>query len=158
MKNLRRAALIALLTAGLAPAIALAPASGMAEEAAGGQATTAAPFFYNLTTDDAWTAGMALAQASTAAGRGHKVAVFLNVRAVHLADRDAQLGSFGPLDKTPAELLAALMAKGGTVLVCGMCMKAAGMEAADLIDGAMLATPDLTFGAMTESGTVTLSY
>jgi len=148
MKLARRAALAAILAAGLAPASL--PVTVQAEELA--------PIFYNLTTDDAWTAGMALAQANTAAGRGHPITVFLNVRAVYLADADAKQGTFGPTGKTPAELLSALIAKGHKVLVCGTCMRAGGVGKGDLIGGAEVANPDKTFGAMTVPGTITLSY
>ncbi len=146
---LRAAAVALALAVAAGPALAPAPAAA-AEEMR--------PIFYNLTTDDAWAAGMALAQANAAAGRGHTVTVFLNVRAVHLADRDAAQGTFGPSGNTPAALLAALMEKGQTVLVCGMCMRAGGMKADDLIEGAAIATPDLTFGAMTAPDAVVVSY
>ena len=116
------------------------------------------PFFYNLTEDDAWTAGMALAQARTAAGRGHAVTVFLNVRAVRLADEGARQAVFAPTGSTPAEMLAALIEGGHTVLVCRVCMSVAGMEEGDLLSGATPASPDLTFGALTASETVVLSY
>lgn len=116
------------------------------------------PIFYNLTTDDAWTAGMALAQANVAASRGHAVTVFLNVRAVHLANRDAVLGTFGPSGKTPAQLIAALLAKGQIVLVCRTCMKVGGMAGDDLLEGVVMANPDLTFGALNRAGTIALSY
>ncbi len=144
---LRAAALALALCAALAPAAA--PVA-VAEEAR--------PVFYNLTSDDAWTAGMALAQARTAAERGHDVTVFLNVRAVRLADRDAAQASFAPTGQTAAEMLAGLAGAGHTVLVCGVCMKVGGMDAEDLIEGATVATPDLTFGAMTAPETVVLSY
>lgn len=139
------AALLALLFAAV-----LVPASAPAEDPR--------PIFYNVTSDDAWTAGMSLAQANVAAARGHPVTVFLNVRAVHLADRDAVLGSFGPSGKTPAELVAALLAKGQTVLVCGTCMKVGGMQKADLLDGVSMASPDLVFGALNRTDTIVLSY
>ncbi len=129
---------------------AVAPAPASAEEPRA--------IFYNVTTDDAWTAGMSLAQANVAADRGHPVTVFLNVRAVHLADRDAVQGTFGPSGKTPAQLITALVAKGQTVLVCGTCMKGGGMERADLMDGVTIASPDLTFGALNRPGTIALSY
>jgi len=149
--------LSAILRAG-AVALALAAAAGPALVPAPAVAEEARPIFYNLTTDDAWSAGMALAQANAAADRGHAVTVFLNVRAVHLADRDAVQGSFGPVGKKPAELLAALVGKGQTVLVCGMCMRAGGMTDGDLMEGATLSTPDLTFGAMTAPDAVVVSY
>ena len=145
----------------LAPLVA-ALALLIAVSAAPGQGTAAAdeprPFFYNLTEDDAWTAGMALAQARTAAGRGHAVTVFLNVRAVRLADHGARQAVFAPTGSTPAEMLATLIEAGHTVLVCRVCMSVAGMEESDLIPGAAPASPDLTFGALTAPQTVFLSY
>ncbi len=145
--GLRAGALAAFLAAGLPAA---APAPALAEEQA--------PLFYNITSDDAWTAGMALAQAGVAAQRGHAVTVFLNVRAVHLADRDAVQGTFAPSGRTAAEQLAALMERGHTVLVCGTCMRVAGMTAEDLIEGAQISSPDLVFGAFAAPGAVVISY
>jgi intracellular sulfur oxidation DsrE/DsrF family protein len=55
-------------------------------------------------------------------------------------------------------LLASLIDGGETVLVCGTCMSAAGMAAHDLIDGARVSGPDLTFGALTAEGTIVMSY
>jgi predicted peroxiredoxin len=124
----------------------------------GAQAEEPRPFVYNITTDDAWAAGMALANANTAAARGHEVTVFLNVRGVHLADRDARTGTFTPAGKTPAELMAALIENGHTVLVCGACMSVAGVGEEDLIEGATKSGPDLTFGALEAPGAVVLSY
>jgi len=122
------------------------------------EADTARPFVYNITTDDAWAGGMALAQASVAAGRGHPVTVFLNVRGVHLADRDARRPVFPPAGKTPAELMAGLIAGGHRVLVCGACMSVAGLTEADLIDGAVKSGAGLTFGALEQPGVLVLSY
>lgn len=117
-----------------------------------------APMFYNITSDDAWTAGMALGQANVAASRGHKVTVFLNIRAVHVADKNTVQGTFGPAGKTPADLLSNLIANGHTVLVCGTCMKAGGVSEDDLIEGAQVSGPDLTFGALTAEDTIVMSY
>jgi predicted peroxiredoxin len=116
------------------------------------------PFFYNITTDDSWTAGMAAGHANNAADRGHSVTVFLNVRGVHIADKKTVQGTFGPTGKTPAQLLQSLIKKGHAVLVCGTCMKVAGVTENDLMAGAKVSTPDLTFGALTEKDTIVLSY
>jgi predicted peroxiredoxin len=151
---MRRTLIAAAIAAAIAPALAIGP--GLAPEARAED--PARDFFYNITSDDAWVAGMALAQANVAADRGHAVTVFLNVRAVHLADRDAVLGTFGPAGKTPAELLAGLVGKGGSILVCGTCMRVGGMAEEDLIEGARVASPDLTFGALTAPDAVVLSY
>lgn len=117
-----------------------------------------APMFYNITTDDAWAAGMALAQANVATARGHSVTVFLNVRGVYLANKDAMQGTFGPIDKTPADLLRSLIEKGQKVLVCGTCMQVAGLPKESVIEGAAMASPDVTFGALEAPGTIVLSY
>mgnify|MGYP006276532997 CR=1 FL=1 len=147
MQTLRT--LIVALVAGVAlMGAALGPASAQQER----------PFFYNITTDDSWAAGMALAQANVAAGRGHDVTVFLNVRGVHLADRHAKTGTFPPAGKTPRQLLEALIGSGEKVLVCGACMQVAGMGDDDLIDGALKASPKTTFGALEAPGAVVLSY
>ena len=124
----------------------------------GARAEEPRPFVYNITTDDAWGAGMALAQANVAASRGHDVTVFLNVRGVTLADADARTAAFPPAGRTPHELMAALMEKGGSVLVCGACMSVAGVTEDGLIEGARKSAPDLTFGALEAPGAVVLSY
>ena len=122
------------------------------------RAEEARHFLYNVTTDEAWAAGMALGQANVAASRGHQVTVFLNVRGVNLAAARNVQGTFGPAGATPRELLGKLMAGGHEVLVCGTCMSVAGLEAGDLIEGAKVANPDLTFGALTAPGTIVMSY
>lgn len=127
-------------------------------EATPAAAEDQASFFYNMTEDDSWTTGMALAQASVAASRGHSVTVFLNIRAVNLANQNAIQSPWGPSGKTPAQAIATLIADGHTVLICGGCMKVAGLSADDLIDGVQIANPDLTFGAMTAPETIVISY
>ncbi len=115
-------------------------------------------FFYNITTDDAWAAGRALTHASVAVHRGHRVTVFLNVRAVHLAEKDTAQGSYSVTAKTPREILVSLIANGHTVLVCAICMVAGGVAEEDLIEGATITGPELTFGALTAPNTIVLSY
>ena len=115
-------------------------------------------FFYNITTDDSWAAGMALTQASVAAERGHRVTVFLNVRGVHLAEQVTAQGSFGVTAKSPRDILASLIKNGHTVLVCGGCMVAGGVAKEDLIEGATISGPDLSFRALTAPDTIVMSY
>jgi predicted peroxiredoxin len=140
-----------LLVAAVAAAFAILGVAGPA-------AADEPPMFYKIATDDAWAAGMALAQANVATARGHKVTVFLNVRGVHLANENASSGTFGAIDKTPADLLRSLIEKGQQVLVCGNCMRVGGVSEDDLIEGAVVSNPDLMFGALTAPGTIVLSY
>ncbi|MBK7660343.1 MAG: DsrE family protein [Betaproteobacteria bacterium] len=111
------------------------------------------PLFVNLTTDDPHRASMALAFGGNQHGRGHPLTVFLNDRGVHLAAR-SQAGKFGAHQKSLAEL----MAKGATVLVCGMCMKHYGVAEKDLVAGARPANPELTGAALFADGAKSLTW
>lgn len=87
--------------------------------------------FLNLTTDDAWNNEMALNYAAQARDLGYDVVVFLNVRAVHVAQKEP------PADLAKAqEQLKSLMARGVKVYVCTPCSRRAGLKPpADWIDG-----------------------
>lgn len=115
-------------------------------------------FFYNITTDDGWAAGMALTQASVAAERGHSVTVFLNVRGVRWAEAETPQAGFSVTARSPREVLLSLIEGGHTVLVCGGCMVASGVAKDDLIEGATVTGPELTFGALTKPDTIVMSY
>lgn len=141
---IRRLAAIALLAASLAT-----PA--MAEE-------DKRTFFYNITTDDTWAAGMAAGQANKALEAGYDVVVFLNVRAVYLASTSRQQDTFAAAGDTPQELLQSAMDKGGRVIICPMCMSQAGMSMDDVIEGVERGGPDVTFEALNDPDTVVLSY
>lgn len=141
---IRRLAAIAVLAASL-----ITPA--MAEE-------DKRSFFYNITTDDTWAAGMAAGQANKALEAGHDVVLFLNVRAVYLASTARQQDTFAAAGQTPQELLQAAMDKGGRVIICPMCMRQAGMTMDDVIEGVERGGPDVTFKALDDPNTVVLSY
>ena len=114
--------------------------------------------FYNLTTDESWAAGMALGQAAMALKEGYGVVVFLNVRAVYLADKSHPQDTFSGTSKTAQEMLSALMEQGARVIICPMCMKKAGIEQSDLISGVEPGGPPVTFPVMTRDDTVVISY
>ena len=109
--------------------------------------------FINLTSDDPWRSDMALVFANANLNQGHTVTVFLNVKGVHLAAKTPPPES----SKNGAELIAKLLANGGQVIICPMCMKRAGLTAADLIDGITMGGPAVTFKAMYASD-VQMSY
>jgi predicted peroxiredoxin len=115
-------------------------------------------FVFSITTDESWTAGSALTQATVAARRGHRVTVLLSVRGIHLAEAESAQGGFRVTARSPREMLADLMADGHAVLVCGMCMVAGGVTQGELIKGAEISGPDRTFTALTAPNTIVLSY
>ena len=101
-----------------------------------------ATLFVNLTSDDTWTSNMALTYAGKAKEAGFPVVVFLNVRGVHVADKNYPADKKGPGGKTPKELLEDLIAKGVTVYVCPMCSTHAGLKQADWVEGSKPGGPE----------------
>lgn len=95
--------------------------------------------FINLTSDDTWAAAKAISFAhQRALKNGYDTAIWLNVRAVYLADKKRPSHIHGLMagqGMTIQDMLKAFVADGGTVLMCGACSKAAGLTQADYIDG-----------------------
>ncbi|NJP04144.1 MAG: DsrE family protein [Chloroflexaceae bacterium] len=96
----------------------------------------------NLTTDDTWSANMALNLATTARNQGlDPVVVFLNVRGVYLADRERMPATEGNSDLNIHEKIQALVDAGGQVIACPSCSEEAGLTQADYIDGVVIGEP-----------------
>ncbi len=93
-------------------------------------------------TDDLHAASMALGIATLLQEKKVPVTLFLDREAVRLADRrvpqDLQWGESPSI----ARRYAAFVKAGGKVLLCSHCAKAAGIEAADLREGARLGTDE----------------
>jgi len=128
-----------IVTAGLALAAlsATLPAAS-AEEGKPG-------LFVNLTTDDTWSAAKAIMFAhEKALKNGHEpVAIWLNVRAVYLADKKRPSHVHGLMAENGTsiqDMLTAFIADGGQVIMCSACSKAAGLTEADYIDGVTMGT------------------
>ncbi len=121
-------------------------------------ADTEKTIFYNLTTDEAWAAGMAIGQANKALENGYKVAIFLNVRAVFLASKKFKTDSWSGSEQTLQDMLKSAMNKGAKVIICPMCLKKAGLTMDDLIEGVVKGGPDVTMKAMTADNTAVISF
>lgn len=96
--------------------------------------------FVNLTTDDTWAAAKAIMFAyDRALKNGHKpVVIWMNVRAVYLADKKRPSHVHGLLrekNQSIQDMLANFMKDGGVVLMCQACSAAAGLKPGDYIDG-----------------------
>ena len=137
--------LIALLTL---MAFATAPSAAAADKT----------FFYNITTDETWSAGMALGQGNKALEAGYDVVFFLNVRGVYLASTERQQDTFAPTGHTPREMLAAALDDGARGVICPMCMKKAGLSMDEVLKGVERGGPDVTFKLMAADDTVVMSY
>jgi predicted peroxiredoxin len=114
--------------------------------------------FYNLTTDEAWAAGMALGQANKALENGYNVVIFLNVRGVLLASKSFHSDISAGSGMSLQDMLKAAMKKGAKAIICPMCMSKVGFTPDDLIEGIVKGGPDVTMKAMTADDTVVISY
>lgn len=97
--------------------------------------------YVNLATKDTVKAGHAFAHALKMNERGHPIAFFLNGDAVLIAVRNVPQTSFQ--EKSLQVWVKDIIAKGGKVIVCNVCMGLHGIVPGDLIDGAVPGSPDV---------------
>jgi len=139
----------------LVMALILAPLAAGADDAKRG-------LFVNLTTDDIWAAAKAIMFAhQKSLKNGHDTAIWLNVRAVYLADKKRPSHVHGLMAETGTsvqDMLKAFIADGGTVIMCSACSKAAGLSKADYIDGVVMGNQALVAGWLFGENTQTLSW
>jgi predicted peroxiredoxin len=119
--------------------------------------------FINLTTDDTWAAAKAIMFAhEKALKNGHKpVAIWLNVRAVYLAEKKRPSHVHGLMreqNKSIQDMLADFMRDGGTVIMCQACSKAAGLTKADYIDGVKMGDWEIVSEILFDPKVKTLSW
>ncbi|MCB1473689.1 MAG: DsrE family protein [Rhodobiaceae bacterium] len=153
MRKLIFAAIALMMAASLSP---LAPAPAGAEEARPG-------LLVNLTTDDTWSAAKAIMFAhEKALKNGHKpVAIWLNVRAVYLADKKRPShvhGLMRGVDMSIQDMLAAFIKDGGQVIMCQACSAAAGLSEDDYIDGVTMGSWDVVSSILFDPNVKTLSW
>ena len=115
--------------------------------------------FVNLTTDDTWTASMAISFAHNALQSGHQpVTIFLSVRGVYLADRERLPATEGNSDLNIHQKLQAFIGDGGKVIVCPSCSHEAGLTQEDYIEGVVLGEKGGILPLLSAPNTVTLSF
>ncbi|MCR9156256.1 MAG: DsrE family protein [Rhodobacteraceae bacterium] len=119
--------------------------------------------FVNLTTDDTWSAAKAIMFAhDKALKNGHEpVAIWLNVRAVYLADKKRPSHIHGLMAENGIsiqDMLTAFIADGGQVFMCSACSKAAGLTEADYIDGVTMGTWPVVEGLLFDPDVKTLAW
>ena len=119
--------------------------------------------FVNLTTDDTWSAAKAIMFAhEKALKNGHEpVAIWLNVRAVYLADKKRPSHVHGLMAESGTSIQAmlnAFIADGGQVIMCSACSQAAGLTQADYIDGVTMGTWPVVEGLLFDPDVKTLAW
>jgi sulfur relay (sulfurtransferase) complex TusBCD TusD component (DsrE family) len=111
------------------------------------------PLFINLTTDDPHRANMAITLGRNQQDRGHPLTIFLNDKGVMIGSKTS-----APRFSDHQGKLLEVMARGGSVLICPMCMKHYGVKDADLISGIKVGSPEATGASLFKENTKTLTW
>jgi sulfur relay (sulfurtransferase) complex TusBCD TusD component (DsrE family) len=111
------------------------------------------PLFVSLTTDDVHRARMALNFGKHHFENGHPLSIFLSDKGVFVGVKS------GAKDYAEHQkLIADVIAKGGAVIMCPLCLRHYGFTEADLIPGIKMGNPKTTGDALFKDGTKTLSW
>ena len=95
---------------------------------------------YHLSSDDPWRATVALSDSQTMLDKGFNVTLMLSIEGV-------QLGVKHPHHFLGLDLLTNnvtnFINKGGNLIICEVCLKIAGYNNSDIIDKALIGTPQI---------------
>jgi sulfur relay (sulfurtransferase) complex TusBCD TusD component (DsrE family) len=111
------------------------------------------PLFVSLTSNDVDRARMALSFSKHHFENGHPLSLFLSDKGVFIGVKSGAK-EFAEHQK----IIADVIAKGGTVIMCPMCLRHFGFSEADLIPGIKMGNPKTTGDALFKDGTKTLSW
>jgi predicted peroxiredoxin len=95
---------------------------------------------YHLSSDEPWRATVALSDSQTMLKMGYNVTLMLSIEGVQLGVK--QPHSYLGLDRLTNNVTNFII-NGGNVIVCEICLKIAGYNNSDIIDGAVVGTPQI---------------
>ena len=114
-------------------------------------AVNANPLVYHLSSSDPWRASIALTDASSMRSIGHNVTLLLSIEGVQIGVENPHhhLG-LNNLVQNVTDFIEG----GGKVVVCKVCLEIAGYNTLDIINGATIATPEITSKLLTNATVV----
>lgn len=106
---------------------------------------------YHLSSDEPWRATIALLDSKTMLQMGYNVTLMLSIEGVQLGVKSPHhyLG-LQPLTKNVSDFIG----NGGTVIVCEVCLKIAGYNNTDIIEGAFIGTPKIMANLLNQTTVV----
>jgi predicted peroxiredoxin len=96
------------------------------------------PLVYHLSSDEPWRATVAISDATTMLKVGHNVTLLLSVEGVQIGVKHPH--HYLGLD-TLTRNVTNFIANGGRVIICEVCLRIAGYNNTDVIDGASIGKP-----------------
>jgi predicted peroxiredoxin len=98
------------------------------------------PLVYHLSSDEPWRSTVAISDANTLLKLEHNVTLLLSVEGV-------QIGVMHPHHYLGLNSLTGsvtnFIADGGNVIICEVCLRIAGYNNSDIIDGAIIGKPEI---------------
>ena len=110
------------------------------------------PIVYHLTSNDPWRASIVISDATNLKNLGYNVTILLSIEGVQVGVKNPH--HFLNLDNVVANVTN-FIKDGGKVVVCGVCLRVAGFEPNEIIDGAMIGTDEITPKLFTNATVVT---
>ena len=110
------------------------------------------PIVYHLTSNDPWRASIVISDATNLNNLGYNVTLLLSIEGVQVGVKNPH--HFLNLDNVVANV-SNFIKDGGKVVVCGVCLRVAGFEPNEIIDGAIIGTDEITPKLFTNATVVT---
>ena len=110
------------------------------------------PIVYHLTSNDHWRSSIAISDATNLNNLGYNVTLLLSIEGVQVGVKNPH--HFLNLDNVVANV-SNFIKDGGKVVVCGVCLRVAGFEPNEIIDGAIIGTDEITPKLFTNATVVT---
>jgi predicted peroxiredoxin len=106
------------------------------------------PLVYHLSSDEPWRATVAISDATTMLKVGHNVTMLLSVEGVQIGVKHPH--HYLGLD-TLTRNVTNFIAEGGRVIICEVCLRIAGYNDTDVIDGASIGKPAILSNLLTNA-------
>lgn len=114
--------------------------------------------FISMTSGDFKQSGMAMGIANAMQDAKVMTTVFVGANSVKYTLKKGKQELFGPTGASIKDMMASLIKKGGTVMICGMCAKYQEVSEDDVIKGIKIIGGAEVYGGLFAPNTQTLSF
>ena len=98
------------------------------------------PLVYHLSSDEPWRATVAISDATTMLKQGHNVTLLLSIEGVQMGVKHPH--HYLGLDALTGNV-SNFIVDGGKVIICEVCLRIAGYNNTNIIDGAIIGKPEI---------------
>lgn len=106
---------------------------------------------YHLSSDEPWRATIALLDSQTMLKMGFNVTLMLSIEGVQLGVKNPhQYLGLQPLTNNVSDFIS----KGGQVIICEICLKIAGYDNTDIINGSIIGDPKIMANLLNQTTVV----